>query len=108
MDGSNLFVLGNINTEGGAITGSDGNGGDMDHGGQDTGDGGSGQDNGGPTPPDDHGEAAGAVLPAPVLPSQKPELIFSAVFPEQETWRDLRLSDYPWLQTIVPDTLILM
>jgi len=25
------------------------------------------------------------------------ELIFIASFPENETWRDLRLADYPWL-----------
>ncbi|MGD9143493.1 MAG: DUF362 domain-containing protein [Dehalococcoidia bacterium] len=40
--------------------------------------------------------------------TDKPELIFSASFPEDETWRDFRLSDYPWLKTAVPDTLVFM
>jgi hypothetical protein len=39
--------------------------------------------------------------------TDKPELIFTASFPGDETWRDLRMSDYPWLQTIVPDSLVL-
>ncbi len=29
-----------------------------------------------------------------------PELVFTAGFPDGETWRELRLSDYPWLKKI--------
>ncbi|MGD1120273.1 MAG: DUF362 domain-containing protein [Dehalococcoidales bacterium] len=32
--------------------------------------------------------------------TDNPELIFTASFPDNETWRDLRLSDYPWLQKL--------
>jgi 2,4-dienoyl-CoA reductase (NADPH2) len=37
-----------------------------------------------------------------------PELIFTAGFPDNETWRDLRLCEYPWLPNAVPDTITLM
>jgi hypothetical protein len=35
--------------------------------------------------------------------TDKPGLIFTASFPENESWRDLRLSDYPWLQKVAVD-----
>ncbi len=40
--------------------------------------------------------------------TDKTELIFSAIFPGNESWRDLRMSDYPWLKTVVPDSLVFM
>jgi hypothetical protein len=40
--------------------------------------------------------------------TDKPELIFSAIFAGNETWRDFRMSEYPWLKTVVPDTVVLM
>jgi hypothetical protein len=32
--------------------------------------------------------------------TDKPDLIFTAGFPVNEIWRELRLSDYPWLQKL--------
>jgi hypothetical protein len=39
--------------------------------------------------------------------TDKPELIFTASFPENETWRDLRISDYPWIQTVSAEAITL-
>jgi hypothetical protein len=35
--------------------------------------------------------------------TDNPALIFTASFPENEVWRELRFSEYPWLQTVVPE-----
>ena len=40
--------------------------------------------------------------------TNKPELIFTASFPGNETWSDFQMSDYPWLKTVVSDVLVMM
>jgi len=56
--------------------------------------------------PHGYGSLEGRQTPN-VEETDNPELIFRAIFPD-ETWGELRLSDFPWLRTIVSDAPVLM
>ena len=57
--------------------------------------------------PPGFGSYSGRQIPN-VEETEKPELIFSAVFNGKETWGELRMSDFPWLKTVVSDSLVYM
>jgi len=57
--------------------------------------------------PRGYGSYNGRSIPN-VEETDKPELIFTAVFNGKEAWNDVKLSDHPWLKTVESDVLVLM
>jgi hypothetical protein len=57
--------------------------------------------------PHGYGSYNGQQIPN-VQETDKPELIFTAVFAGKEFWNDIKLSDHPWLKTVESDVLVLM
>lgn len=57
--------------------------------------------------PETYGSYRGQRIPN-IVETDNPELIFTADFAGKERWNDIKLSDYPWLKTVIPDTVVLM